>query len=65
MNAFRALTPSAMSGSKERRTRRTGRRDPLAVKLLKDDHREVEGMFDEYEQLDADSRRCFARSPSP
>jgi hypothetical protein len=40
--------------SRSRRTRRTGRRDPLAVKLLKKDHREVEAMFDEYEQLEDD-----------
>jgi len=33
-------------------TRRRRQRDPLAVKLLKQDHREVEGWFDEYEQLD-------------
>ena len=39
------------------RTRRTGRRDPLAAKLLKQDHREVEGWFDEYEQLDADAEK--------
>ncbi|CAN7600290.1 hemerythrin domain-containing protein [Phenylobacterium sp. LjRoot225] len=38
--------------SKARRTRRTGRRDPLAISLLKKDHREVEGWFDEYEQLE-------------
>ena len=38
--------------AKARRTRRTGRRDPLAVSLLKKDHREVEGWFDEYEQLE-------------
>jgi hypothetical protein len=38
-----------------RRTRRTGRRDPLAVRLLKQDHREVEGWFDEYEQLEAEA----------
>lgn len=53
-----AATKSAASrsksakSSKPRRTRRTGRRDPLAVRLLKQDHREVEGWFDEYEQLD-------------
>ena len=41
--------------TKARRTRRTGRRDPLAVKLLKQDHREVEGWFDEYEQLEDDA----------
>src|ERR1700751_2571751 len=39
------------------RTRRTGRRDPLAVKLLKQDHRQVEGWFDEYEQLEADAEK--------
>ena len=42
---------------KKGRTRRTGRRDPLAVKMLKQDHREVEGWFDEYEQLDADAEK--------
>lgn len=42
---------------KQRRTRRTGRRDPLAVRLLKQDHREVEGWFDEYEQLDDDGEK--------
>jgi hypothetical protein len=40
-----------------RRTRRTGRRDPLAVTLLKKDHREVEGWFDEYEQLEDESEK--------
>jgi hemerythrin superfamily protein len=39
------------------RTRRTGRRDPLAVKLLKQDHRQVETWFDEYEQLDGDAEK--------
>ena len=43
--------------SKARRTRRTGRRDPLAVTLLKKDHREVEGWFDEYEQLEAENEK--------
>jgi hypothetical protein len=42
---------------KTRRTRRTGRRDPMAVQLLKKDHREVEEMFDEFEQLDEDSEK--------
>jgi hypothetical protein len=41
--------------TKARRTRRTGRRDPLAVTLLKKDHREVEGWFDEYEQLEGEN----------
>ncbi|MGH7021424.1 MAG: hemerythrin domain-containing protein [Brevundimonas sp.] len=43
--------------AKARRTRRTGRRDPLAVSLLKQDHREVEGWFDEYEQLESDAEK--------
>lgn len=46
-------TAKARSGRK----RRTGRRDPLAVSLLKKDHREVEGWFDEYEQLETDSEK--------
>ena len=52
-----ATTPSSKTSSKPRRTRRTGRRDPLAVTLLKKDHREVEGWFDEYEQLEADAEK--------
>lgn len=47
-----ATGKSASKSTKARRTRRTGRPDPLAVKLLKQDHREVEGWFDEYEQLE-------------
>ena len=43
--------------SAARRTRRTGRRDPLAVTLLKKDHREVAAMFEEYEQLEADAEK--------
>lgn len=45
--------PKARSG----RTRRTNKRDPLAVSLLKKDHREVEGWFDEYEQLEAEAEK--------
>jgi hemerythrin superfamily protein len=43
--------------AKGRRTRRTGKRDPLAIRLLKQDHREVEGWFDEYEQLEGDKEK--------
>jgi hypothetical protein len=43
--------------AKSRRTRRTGRRDPLAISLLKKDHREVEEWFDHYEQLDDDDEK--------
>ncbi|HEX3889128.1 MAG TPA: hemerythrin domain-containing protein [Phenylobacterium sp.] len=39
------------------RKRRTSRRDPMAVTLLKKDHREVEGWFDEYEQLEEESEK--------
>ncbi len=52
-----ATATTKSSTTKARRTRRTGRRDPLAVKMLKQDHREVEGWFDEYEQLDADAEK--------
>src|SRR5436190_8518934 len=48
---------SRSKATKARRTRRTGRRDPLAITLLKKDHREVEGWFDEYEQLEADAEK--------
>jgi hemerythrin superfamily protein len=52
-----AKSATASKAAKARRTRRTGARDPLAVKLLKQDHRQVEGWFDEYEQLDADGEK--------
>ena len=52
-----ATTQTKSSSTKSRRTRRTGRRDPLAVTLLKKDHREVEGWFDEYEQLEEDREK--------
>jgi hypothetical protein len=48
---------AAKAKTTDRRTRRTGRRDPLAIVLLKKDHREVEGWFDEYEQLDSDAEK--------
>ncbi len=52
-----ATTHGAQAGTKARRTRRTGRRDPLAIRLLKADHREVAAMFDDYEQLDGDAEK--------
>lgn len=53
-----AATKSSSSKTKARKpTRRTGRRDPLAIRLLKQDHREVEKMFDEYEQLESDAEK--------
>ena len=48
---------SKSAKGKTRRTRRTGVRDPLAIKLLKQDHRQVEGWFDEYEQLGGDREK--------
>ena len=50
-------TKAKSAKTKPRRTRRTGRRDPLAITLLKKDHREVEGWFDEYEQLEEDAEK--------
>jgi Hemerythrin HHE cation binding domain len=48
---------TAKKSPKPRRTRRTGQRDPLAIALLKKDHREVESWFDEYEQLEDSSEK--------
>jgi len=56
-HASRSKAAKKAAKTRARRTRRTGQRDPLAVKLLKQDHREVEGWFDEYEQLDADREK--------
>lgn len=53
-------TKSAKSKNKAapaRRTRRTGRADPLAISFLKKDHREVAAMFDQYEQLEGDKEK--------
>ena len=53
-----ATKTSTSTSSKPRKaTRRTGRRDPLAIALLKKDHREVEEMFDTYEQLESDAEK--------
>jgi hypothetical protein len=52
-----ATTQTKSSSTKARRTRRTGRRDPLAVTRLKMDHREVEGWLDEYEQLEDEKEK--------
>ena len=52
-----ATHQSTSKSHKPPRTRRTGRRDPLAISLLKKDHREVEAMFDEYEQLEEDREK--------
>src|SRR3954469_6245516 len=52
-----ATQKSSSSKTKSGRKRRSGTRDPLAVKLLKKDHREVEHWFDEYEQLEEDTEK--------
>jgi hypothetical protein len=52
-----ATTHGDSKSTKTRRTRRSGQRDPLAVALLKADHRQVEEMFDEYEQLDGETEK--------
>lgn len=55
--ATTAKSTANNAGKRSGRRRRTGRRDPLAVQLLKADHREVEGWFDEYEQLEDDAEK--------
>ena len=52
-------TQSKSTAAKARsgRTRRTAKRDPLAINLLKKDHREVEGWFDEFEQAEAEAEK--------
>jgi len=53
----KASPSKSASTAKPRRTRRTSRRDPLAIILLKKDHRQVEAWFDEYEQLEDDAEK--------
>jgi hemerythrin superfamily protein len=50
-------TASKTAKARSGRRRRTGRRDPLAVGLLKKDHRQVEDWFDEYEQLESEREK--------
>jgi hypothetical protein len=52
-----ATEKSSSKAAKPRRTRGVGQRDPLAITLLKKDHREVEGWFEEYEQLEGDGEK--------
>jgi hypothetical protein len=51
--ATQKAAPKAKSGRK----RRTSQRDPLAISLLKADHRQVAAWFEEYEQLEEDSEK--------
>jgi hypothetical protein len=55
--AATAKSSTSKAKSRSGRTRRTGRRDPLAITLLKRDHKEVEGWFDEYEQLEDEAEK--------
>lgn len=57
MVASAKSSAKSRTSAKSRRTRRIGQPDPLAVSLLKQDHREVEGWFDEYEQLEEDAEK--------
>ena len=57
MATAHAKTASKTAKARSGRKRRTSRRDPLAVSLLKKDHRQVEAWFDEYEQLEADREK--------
>jgi hypothetical protein len=59
--ATAAKSTSSSARKSSGRKRRTARRDPLSIRLLKADHREVEGWFDEYEQLEdnADKLELF------
>jgi hypothetical protein len=52
-----AATQKTAGATAARRTRRTGRRDPFAITLLKKDHRDVAAMFEEYEQLEAEAEK--------
>ncbi|WP_297506952.1 hemerythrin domain-containing protein [uncultured Caulobacter sp.] len=55
--AAKSASSKTKSAKPRKATRRTGRRDPLAIRLLKQDHREVEKMFDEYEQLEDNAEK--------
>jgi len=50
--------PKSRAGSKTaRKTQRAATRPADAIKLLKDDHREVKGWFKEYEALEEDTEK--------
>lgn len=53
-----ASKPKSRAGSKTaRKTQRAATRPADAIKLLKDDHREVKGWFKEYEALEEDTEK--------
>ena len=50
------------SAARKSRGRSTGGRDPVAIQLLKQDHRTVEDLFEEFEQTDRPAeKRAIAR----
>jgi hemerythrin superfamily protein len=57
MATAQSKTTKTKTKARSGRTRRTAKRDPLAVTLLKKDHREVEGWFDEFDQLEAEDEK--------
>jgi len=51
-------TPSrGAQAAKQSRSKRRGSGDPLAVSMLKKDHREVEKLFDRFERLKSDGEK--------
>lgn len=53
-----ATKPKSKAGSKTaRKTQRAASKPADAIKLLKDDHREVEGYFKQYEKLEDDAEK--------
>ena len=54
---------SQSTAKRSPRTRRTGKRNPLVVQLLKQDLRQVEDWFDEYEPLDDDREKLALADP--
>lgn len=52
-----ATTATAATRKSSATRRRARTRDPLAIKLLKQDHREVQGLFDDYEQLEDEAEK--------
>jgi hypothetical protein len=52
-----ATAATKSSGSRKSAGTRRGRQDPLAIRLLKKDHREVERYFQDYEGLEDDAEK--------
>jgi hypothetical protein len=52
-----AKAKPARSRSTARKSARSGSREPAAIQLLKQDHREVEAMFEKYETLESNREK--------